>query len=48
MMALWNIVNCDFAGEETFNFGPREESGPALFDIETLATISADSEVKFV
>ncbi|CAD5114300.1 DgyrCDS3442 [Dimorphilus gyrociliatus] len=45
-MAQWNIVNCDFAGEETFNFGPREESGLALFDIETLATISADGEVK--
>lgn len=41
----WDIVSSDFGGEETVNFGPREESGSALYQIDTLATISSRDKV---
>lgn len=41
----WDIVSSDFGGEETVNFGPREESGSALYQINTLATISSQDKV---
>lgn len=41
----WDIVSSDFGGEETVNFGPREESGSALYQIDTLATISSQDKV---
>ncbi|XP_062588690.1 kinetochore-associated protein 1-like, partial [Saccostrea cucullata] len=40
----WDIVSSDFGGEETVNFGPREESGSALYQIDTLATISSQQK----
>lgn len=40
----WDIVSSDFGGEETVNFGPREESGSALYQIDTLATISSQDK----
>lgn len=43
----WDIVSSDFGGEETVNFGPREESGSALYQIDTLATISSQDKVDF-
>lgn len=41
----WDIVSSDFGDEETVNFGPREESGSALYQIDTLATISSQDKV---
>lgn len=41
----WDVIVTDFGGEETINFGPRKESGSALYQIETLATISSRDEV---
>ena len=41
----WDDVELDFGGEETANFGPRQESGTALFQVDTLATISPRGEV---
>ena len=41
----WDIVSSDFGGEETVNFGPREESGSALYQIDTFATISSQEKV---
>lgn len=41
----WDVVNSDFGGEETVNFGPREESGSALYQIDTLATITSQEKV---
>ncbi|KAK3093944.1 hypothetical protein FSP39_022082 [Pinctada imbricata] len=37
----WDVVDFDFGGEETTNFGPRKESGSALYHVDTLATISS-------
>ena len=44
----WDVIATDFGGEETINFGPRKESGTALYQIETLATISSRDEVQFI
>ncbi|XP_072031588.1 kinetochore-associated protein 1-like [Amphiura filiformis] len=41
----WDDVELDFGGEETANFGPRQESGTALFQVDTLSTISPRGEV---
>jgi hypothetical protein len=41
----WVVIVTDFGGEETINFGPRQESGSALYQIETLATISSRDKV---
>ncbi|XP_022332534.2 kinetochore-associated protein 1-like [Crassostrea virginica] len=40
----WDIVSSDFGGDETVNFGPREESGSALYQIDTFATISSQEK----
>ncbi|XP_048259831.1 kinetochore-associated protein 1-like [Haliotis rufescens] len=40
-MAAWDIVTSDFGSDETAIFGPRQESGSALYQVETLATISS-------
>ncbi|XP_071962384.1 kinetochore-associated protein 1-like [Antedon mediterranea] len=41
----WDDVEIDFGGDETANFGPRNESGSALYQVETLATIGSQVEV---
>ena len=43
-MPGWNSVNAGISGEETGNFGKRLESGSALFQVETHATISTSDE----
>ncbi|XP_060066051.1 kinetochore-associated protein 1-like [Ylistrum balloti] len=40
----WDIVNANFEGDETVNFGPRKESGIALYQIDTIATVSPRNE----
>ncbi|KAL5009399.1 hypothetical protein ScPMuIL_014980 [Solemya velum] len=42
---MWDVVESDFGGDETTNFGPRKESGTALYQIDTLATISSREKV---
>ena len=42
---VWDDVDTDFGGDETGNFGPRKESGTALYQVDTLATISPRGEV---
>lgn len=42
----WDLIATDFNGEETINFGPRQESGIALYQVETLATISSSDKVQ--
>lgn len=44
-MVSWDDVDVVFGGEETVNFGPRFESGTALYQLETHATISARGKV---
>ncbi|CAH1790791.1 unnamed protein product [Owenia fusiformis] len=43
---MWNDVDVDFGGDETGNFGPRKETGSALYQIDTIATISSQEEVE--
>ncbi|XP_046578662.1 kinetochore-associated protein 1-like [Haliotis rubra] len=40
-MAAWDVVTSDFGSDETAIFGPRQETGSALYQVETLATISS-------
>ena len=44
-MATWDEIDVDFGGDETGNFGPRLESGTALYQVDTTATISPKGEV---
>lgn len=44
----WDVIVTDFGGEETINFGPRKESGSALYQIETLATISSRDKDQYI
>ncbi|KAJ8308212.1 hypothetical protein KUTeg_013086 [Tegillarca granosa] len=44
----WDIIDSDFGGDETANFGPRQESGTALYQIDTLATISSDTQTDYI
>lgn len=44
-MATWDGVDFGFAGDETGNFGPRNESGSALYQVDTLAVISPNGTV---
>ncbi len=46
-MGSWDDVEVDFEGGETGNFGPRIESGTALYQLDTAATISHQGEVGF-
>ncbi|XP_033110823.1 kinetochore-associated protein 1-like [Anneissia japonica] len=41
----WDDVEIDFGGDETANFGPRQESGSALYQVDTLATIGSRGEI---
>ncbi|OWF43847.1 kinetochore-associated protein 1-like [Mizuhopecten yessoensis] len=41
---VWDVVNANFEGDETVNFGPRKESGIALYQIDTIATVSPRKE----
>ncbi|KAK7496856.1 hypothetical protein BaRGS_00011836, partial [Batillaria attramentaria] len=43
-MSSWDIVQTEFQGDETTNFGPRKEAGTALYQVDTLATISTRNE----
>ena len=43
----WDSVEVGLAGgEETVNFGPRNESGSTLYQVDTLASVSPRGEVK--
>ncbi|XP_076465746.1 kinetochore-associated protein 1-like [Babylonia areolata] len=44
-MLNWDQVQTEFAGDETTNFGPRKETGTALYQVDTVATISTQNEV---
>lgn len=44
-MGTWNIIDTDFGGDETGHFGPRLETGTALYQIDTTATISTKEQV---
>ncbi|KAL3872886.1 hypothetical protein ACJMK2_036067 [Sinanodonta woodiana] len=37
---MWDILETDFGEDETANFGPRKETGTALYQIDTIATVS--------
>ena len=44
----WQSLDIDAGfggGEETTRFGPRKETGSTLYQVDTLATISANEEV---
>ena len=42
----WDSVEVGLAGgEETVNFGPRNETGSSLYQVDTLASVSARGEV---
>lgn len=42
----WDSVEVGLAGgEETVNFGPRNESGSSLYQVDTLASVSPRGEV---
>ena len=42
----WGSVEVGLAGgEETVNFGPRNETGSSLYQVDTLASVSARGEV---
>jgi len=44
-MGQWDDVKTDFGGDETVNFGPRKEAGSALYQIDTVATVSCHDVV---
>ncbi|XP_069116407.1 kinetochore-associated protein 1-like [Argopecten irradians] len=41
---VWDVVKANFEDGETVNFGPRKESGIALYQIDTIATVSPRNE----
>jgi len=42
----WDSVEVGLAGgEETVNFGPRNESGSSLYQVDTLARVSPRGDV---
>jgi hypothetical protein len=43
----WDQIQVDFGNDETGNFGPREETGSALYQVNTVCTISPGGEVSF-
>ena len=47
-MDIWNKINVDFGGDETGNFGPRQESGISLYQCDTVATIAAGTQVIYL
>ena len=42
---MWDVIDTDFGGDETANFGPRKETGTALYQIDTIATVSCRDQV---
>ena len=42
-----HVENGFSGGEETIQFGPRQESGSSLYQVDTIATIENKAEVKF-
>ncbi|KAL8602243.1 hypothetical protein ACOMHN_022756 [Nucella lapillus] len=44
MSLNWDQVQTEFAGDETTNFGPRMETGTALYQVDTVATISTQNQ----
>ena len=42
---MWDVIDTDFGGDETVNFGPRKETGTALYQIDTIATVSCRDQV---
>lgn len=42
---MWDIIETAFGGDETANFGPRKETGSALYQIDTIATVSCQENV---
>lgn len=43
----WDSVEVGLAGgEETVNFGPRNETGSSLYQVDTLASVSPRGEVR--
>lgn len=46
MRLSWDQVQTEFAGDETTNFGPRKETGTALYQVDTLATITTQNQVR--
>ncbi len=44
-MATWDDIDVDFGGDETGNFGPRLDSGTALYQVDTSAVISPKGKV---
>ena len=44
----WDAVEVGLAGgEETVNFGPRNESGSTLYQVDTLASVSPSGTVSY-
>ncbi|KAK3578691.1 hypothetical protein CHS0354_008549 [Potamilus streckersoni] len=41
---MWDILETDFGEDETANFGPRKETGTALYQIDTIATVSGSDK----
>jgi len=44
-MATWDDIKTDCSGDETANFGPRNETGTALYQIDTVTTVSCEDQV---
>lgn len=44
-MSSWDVLQSAFGGDETINFGPRCETGSALYQVNTFATVSSQDKV---
>ncbi|GAB1597696.1 kinetochore-associated protein 1-like [Argonauta hians] len=42
-MAYWDDLDSSFGADETINFGPRYETGSALYQVNTFATLSSSN-----
>ena len=48
-MSSWDTVEIGLAGgEETAVFGPRNETGSSLYQVDTLASVSPSGKVPYV
>ncbi|XP_074641293.1 kinetochore-associated protein 1-like [Tubulanus polymorphus] len=43
---VWDKIVMNFGNDETVNFGPRQETGSYLYQVDTLVTISTDEKVQ--
>lgn len=43
-MSSWDVLQSAFGGDETINFGPRCETGSALYQVNTFATVSSQDK----